>query len=377
MPPPRRESFHRPSLKNTRLRLQHSFSTASNSSLSSLRSSHLSIPESPSPSDSSAKKLNRGQSLKKNINSQQDLTESTADVSIAEAPANIGPSRRQSTAGKLTSRLTRRLSSAQALGRRKSVNNTLFLQSLDQAGTADLSSAPMSRVQRRKSQAMLKLGSSLETPAPNQPATTSQLTEQSIGVSKTLETQQAPSTPTISYTPTKVTSLGPPEPASRPSYKEDTQETHEENKTLGGLGPREFRVGEVIRILHQPAYNEQTFDSKIEQDLGYRVYDAYLREATAELVYSPKSQAQFGFDGSVPGAKTGNGPLVQVVDFYSGRAESLGYDEDDVGSVASNKSLGMPKNNSQLDLLMAKAGMSYGDLSEATSSHRALTTPQA
>ena len=380
LPPPRRESFHRSSLKNTRLRLQSSFSTLSNSSLSSLRSSHLSISESPSSSDGSAKKSSHRQAMKKVTVNQEDSTESTADASVSVVetpkPANIALPRRQSMAGKLTSRLTRRLSSAQALGRRKSLSNNLLLQSLDQAGTANPSSSTMTRVQRRKSQAMLKLGSTLETPAPCQPASRHLTEHSSIEASQTLETKPTACSSTFSYTPTRVTSLALIAPASKPPCKETAPETREEDHALG---PREFRVGDVIRVLHQPAYNEQRFDSRIEQDLGYRVHDVYFREEIADLVYNPKPQAQFGFDSSIPGAKKGSVPLVQVVDFYSGCAAGLGVDADcdDSESVATNKSLGMPKNNSQLDLLMARAGMSYGDLSEANSSHRALTTPQA
>ena len=51
-----------------------------------------------------------------------------------------------------------------------------------------------------------------------------------------------------------------------------------------------------------PAYNEQRFDSRIEQDLGYEIEDEYLKEEIADLIYNPPPKLQFGFDGTIEGA---------------------------------------------------------------------------
>ena len=82
---------------------------------------------------------------------------------------------------------------------------------------------------------------------------------------------------------------------------------------------------EEMEVLRPPAYHEQYFDSKIEEDLGYEITDPVLKNQIAEEIYNPKPKAEFGFDPSV-GGEPGK-PLFTLTS-YATNTGTLESEED-------------------------------------------------
>lgn len=104
---------------------------------------------------------------------------------------------------------------------------------------------------------------------------------------------------------------------------------------------------EEYEVARPPAYDEQRFGSRIEQDLGYDVADAVLRDQIAEEVYNPKPQPEFGFDPTVEGGdpSMAGRPLAAPAAYAANEGTLLADEEEGpTNLVASSFGYVMPKN---------------------------------
>jgi hypothetical protein len=96
-----------------------------------------------------------------------------------------------------------------------------------------------------------------------------------------------------------------------------------------------------------PAYHEQQFNTKIEQEIGYIIEDQFLREQIAQDIYDPKPKPEFGFDPTVPGADptSGGKPMVQFASYAANQGEFKSEQEEQpTNLVASSRGYVMSKN---------------------------------